>query len=318
VLFVLADRVRYTIGTLELYKHNMGLGMTSTQTTVSVQPFLKWAGGKGQLLEQYERFFPDKQMSCYYEPFVGSGAVFFRLRGRELFQKYCLSDINEELINCYVAVRDQVDDLIAELERHKENHEKNGAEYYYDVRNWDRAPSWLDSANVIRAARMIYLNKTCYNGLWRVNSKGEFNVPMGSYKKPDILNEERLYAASQALQGAELAVQGFQQAVAHAGSDDFVYFDPPYDPLSDTANFTSYSADSFGQEQQELLANTFADLASKGSQIMLSNSDTLYVRRLYASLLLKTLRIERVEARRAINSHAGKRGVISEIVVLNY
>jgi DNA adenine methylase len=169
-------------------------------------PFLKWAGGKGQLLEQYERFFPRDSHRAYYEPFVGSGAVFFHLQERGLFNSYHLWDINAELINCYLAVRDHVDTLITLLAHHRDHHHQNGKEYFYAVRDWDRQPP-EDYSCVTRAARMIYLNKTCYNGLWRVNSRGYFNVPMGRYKNPDILSEERLRAASRALQGVEIGVQ---------------------------------------------------------------------------------------------------------------
>jgi len=288
------------------------------QNITLAQPFLKWAGGKGQLLEQYAPFFPREGMRNYYEPFVGSGAVFFALQGQRLFDHYYLSDLNEELITCYEAVQSDLDAVITELEKHVAEHRADAEKYYYRVRDWDRDPDWTSRPKFIRAARMIYLNKTCYNGLWRVNSQGFFNVPMGTYKNPAILDIERLSAASIALQDVTLAVQDFREAVSHAGPGDFVYFDPPYDPLSDTANFTSYSADSFGQEQQEILACTFAELANRGCKVMLSNSDTDFVRQLYARFRIKTLRIEIVEARRAINSKAGKRGTINEIVVLNY
>jgi DNA adenine methylase len=208
----------------------------------TLQPFLKWAGGKGQLLEQYELFFPTEPMNCYFEPFVGSGAVFFYLRERDLFDSYYLSDVNKELIACYRVIKQNVDGLIAELTHHKKNHEKSGKDYYYHVRAWDRDPNWPDLSDVIHAARMIYLNKTCYNGLWRVNSQGQFNVPVGSYKNPDILNEERLLAAAEALQNVRLSVQDFQQTVSQASSGDFVYFDPPYDPLNNTSNFWAGTA----------------------------------------------------------------------------
>jgi DNA adenine methylase len=274
------------------------------------QPFLKWAGGKGQLLDQYEPYFPQTPMHGYFEPFVGSGAVFFRLRERNLFETYCLADLNPELLTCYCVVRDHVDDLIARLREHKAHHSR---EYYYALRSRDRDPSWPDASPVERAARLIYLNKTCYNGLWRVNQQGFFNVPMGSYANPDIANANRLRAASHALQGIELAVTGFEAVIDQAGSGDFVYFDPPYHPLSKTASFTSYAREDFGEDEQRKLARVFAALDRRGCWVMLSNSDTPFVRELYQSY-----RIETVTARRAINSARSKRGAITEVVVVNY
>jgi len=275
----------------------------------AAQPFLKWAGGKGQLLEQYERFFPAARGGRYFEPFVGSGAVFFHLRRRDLFEEYTLSDANEDLINCFRVVQQDVDALIARLEEHRRAHDKT---HYYAVRALDRDPAWKATPPVERAARMIYLNKTCYNGLWRVNSKGHFNVPMGRYKNPDIANADRLRAASEALRGVRLEVRGFEAVKDAAAPGDFVYFDPPYHPLSATASFTSYAADDFGPDDQRRLAEVFAALDSQGCRVMLSNSDTPFVRDLYPSF-----RIETVCARRAINSASGKRGPVSEVVVLN-
>ncbi len=271
-------------------------------------PFLKWAGGKGQLLEQYAPFFPERA-ETYYEPFVGSGAVFFYLRGRGFARRYCLADSNAELINVYQVVRDAVDRLIELLAEHQARHSRA---YYYEVRNRDRDPAWQDEDPVVRAARMIYLNKTCYNGLWRVNSKGHFNVPMGRYRNPTILDEARLRAASAALRGVEIAVRDFRER-PEAGPPDFVYFDPPYHPLSETANFTGYSADDFDEDDQCDLARVYRELAARGCRLMLSNSDTPLVHRLYADFT-----IEIVQARRAINTRADRRGAISEVVVLNY
>lgn len=286
--------------------------MIPASHNVHAQPFLKWAGGKGQLLDQYEEYFPSKPMRSYYEPFVGSGAVFFYLRPRDLFEHYHLSDVNPELITCYTMIRDQVDQLIDRLAEHKTKHAADAQEYYYFVREMDREKDWVEQPDVVRAARMIYLNKTCYNGLWRVNSKGHFNVPMGRYRNPDILNETRLRAASEALQGVEISVRDFEDVVKLAQSGDFVYFDPPYAPLSATANFTSYSQREFGPDQQRALAATFAALARKGVRAMLSNSDTAFVRDLYAGF-----RMETVTARRAINSAKRKRGTVNEVVVFS-
>ena len=285
--------------------------MTHTRQPILAQPFLKWAGGKGQLLDQYAPYFPASDLRAYFEPFVGSGAVFFHLRGRaQQFTHYHLSDSNAELINCYCAVRDHVDALIARLAAHRDGHSR---EYYYRVRGCDRDPAWGQTPAAERAARMIYLNKTCYNGLWRVNRKGYFNVPIGRYKNPDILREERLRAASCVLQGVTLAPRPFEAVCDHARPGDFVYFDPPYVPLSTTSNFTSYSADSFGADEQRRLAQAFAALDRQGCRVMLSNSDTDLVHELYRSF-----RIEKVAARRLINSKGSRRGMVPEVVVLNY
>lgn len=286
--------------------------MTSPRDIARAQPFLKWAGGKGQLLDQFEPYLPAAPMRGYYEPFVGSGAVFFHLRPRALFERYQLSDVNPELINCYVVIRDEVDALIAHLAEHQAGHRADGKDYYYAVRAWDRQPDWAQRDAVTRAARMIYLNKTCYNGLWRVNSKGHFNVPVGRYTNPAILDEPRLRAASAALQGVDLCVQDFEAVVKQAGPGDFVYFDPPYVPLSDTANFTSYARRAFGAQQQRELRDAFAALAANGARVMLSNSDTPFVRELYAGF-----RVETVTARRNINSAKRKRGRVNEVVVVS-
>jgi DNA adenine methylase len=272
-------------------------------------PFLKWAGGKGQLLKQYEPFFPHSAGNGYYEPFLTSGAVFFHLRPRGLFNSYRLSSSNEDLIACYTAVRDQVDDLLAKLDAHRIKHSRA---HYYNVRNLDRDRDWSRAPLLDRAARMLYLNRTCYNGLWRVNSRGEFNVPMGRYANPDILNEDRLRDAARALQGIELVAEPFEAITTVAGPGDFVYFDPPYLPISPTSNFTSFSAEEFGQAQHRKLAEVFAMLDQQGSRLMLSNSDTALVRELYQGF-----HIETVQARRMINSVKGRRGQISEVLITN-
>ncbi len=284
--------------------------MTDSHDSIQAQPFLKWAGGKGQLLKQYAAFLPSSPLRGYYEPFVGSGAVFFHLRELDLFDQYYVAELNAELINCYRAVRDELEDLIRLLAGYQAQHDRA---HYYAVRALDRDPGWREQPDVVRAARMLYLNKTCYNGLWRVNSHGHFNVPMGRYRNPTILDEDRLRAASLALQGVELAVADFEDVIRLAQRRDFIYLDPPYYPLSKTSNFTSYAPDTFGEYDHRKLALVFAELDRKGCHVMLSNSDTPLVRELYADY-----RQETVTARRAINSAAGKRGPITELVVLNY
>ncbi|MBI2864429.1 MAG: DNA adenine methylase [Chloroflexi bacterium] len=275
---------------------------------VPARPFLKWAGGKQRLLGQYEACFP-ATFDRYVEPFIGGGAVFFHLwnTGR-VPAGALLFDNNPELVDTYAAVRDSVDELIERLRLHKERHDRD---YYYAVRDADRQDH--RPSGVERAARTIYLNKTCYNGLYRVNSEGQFNVPVGSYKNPRILDESHLRTASRALQKANLDVRGFERLLEVGRAGDFIYFDPPYDPVSRTASFTGYTAKRFGDEDQRKLARVFAKLSDRGCWCMLSNSHTPLVLQLY-----REFRIEVVEANRAINSKANGRGRVNEVVVLNY
>lgn len=260
-------------------------------------PVLKWAGGKGRLLAQYGPYFPTSYRR-YYEPFVGSAAVFFHLRPSEAR----LSDTNAELINVYQVVQSRVEELLHHLARHSEHHSK---EYFYEVR------ADVPEDPIRRAARTLYLNRTCYNGLYRVNSRGQFNVPFGRYKRPRILAPERLRAAAEALQGVRLEVAPFESVLGEAKRGDLVYFDPPYQPLSATSSFTAYTRDSFGVPQQQKLAEVFAKLAKKKVQVMLSNSDTPLVRELYADF-----RLVEVRAPRFINSKADRREAIGELLVL--
>lgn len=245
----------------------------------------------------------------YFESFVGGGAVFFHFwnTGRLPEHRY-LFDNNHELVNAYQVVRDDLEALLDRLAVHTERHSK---EYYYQIRELDRRN--VELSDVERAARTIYLNKTCYNGLYRVNRKGQFNVPIGSYKDPKIRDEETLRAASAALQGVCVEVRDFRTIVDLAQADDFFYFDPPYDPLSKTASFTSYTAGNFGDDDQRDLRDVFAQLSDKGCRCMLSNSYTPFVLDLY-----QAFRIETVRANRAISSDPNSRGGIPEVVVLNY
>ncbi|MDN5348529.1 MAG: adenine methylase [Clostridia bacterium] len=265
----------------------------------AARPFLKWAGGKGQLLEQFKPLFP-KQYERYIEPMVGGGAVFFFLQP----EKAILMDLNAELMEVYRVVRDNVEELIADLEKHK-----NEKDYYYAIRNLD--PGKLTP--VERASRLIYLNKTCYNGLYRVNRKNKFNVPFGRYKNPDIVNAQGLRAASRALKKAELLTGDFSLVLEFARPGDFIYFDPPYQPLSATSSFTGYTPGSFDEGEQKRLAGVFKELTRIGSKVMLSNSDTPFVREIYQGF-----RVQTVYAKRAINSRPDRRGSIKELVILNY
>jgi len=273
-------------------------------------PFLKWAGGKTQLLGRLAPMLPER-FGNYAEPFVGSAALFFWLRRNRGDFSSRLMDRNDELVNCYAVVRDQIDRLIPMLMDLQARHCKR---FYYEVRA--QRPETLSESE--RAARLIYLNKTCFNGLYRINSRGQFNVPIGSYKRPHIFDEATLRAASRALSDTVVERADFAAVEEHCRAGDFVYFDPPYHPISRTASFTAYAlgADgraAFGIEEQGRLAETFRNLDRKNCYAMLSNSDSKLVRELY-----RGWRIRIAPARRSINSDATARGAVNEIVVTNY
>ena len=268
---------------------------------VAASPIVKWAGGKSRLCDELCARAPERYRR-YFEPFVGGAALYFRLRPRWAV----LSDSNPDLINMYRCVAWHVEAVIRRLARHRQAH---GEDYYYALRGqWNR-PGEL-AADVDRAAAFIYLNKTCYNGLWRVNSRGEFNVPLGRYDDPTIFDRLQLGAAARVLRRAELATSHFADAVAGAGAGDFVYFDPPYHPLSDTAHFTSYTSSSFGPDDQRELARVARALVRRGCAVLVSNSDTAFIRELY-----RGFRIEVVDCARAINSKASARGPQRELVI---
>ncbi len=265
----------------------------------SPRPFLKWAGGKSKLIEQYTPYFP-KDFKTYYEPFLGGGAVFFHLQPKNAV----LTDINAELINAYRCVRDDLKQLIPLLEKHSLRHSKD---YYYQVR------SQLVTTDIEKAARLIYLNKTCFNGLYRENSKGLFNVPIGKYKNPAICNFNLLASVSAVLQSTQIEVRPFADILEYVKADDFVYFDPPYYPLSPTSNFTAYSRHSFNEPEQIKLKNVFVELAGRGAKVMLSNSNCSFVQELY-----KDFELHEIFASRAINSNVEKRGKITELLITSY
>ena len=275
------------------------------KSTLSPGPFVKWAGGKGQLLRQYESLFPSTFKS-YIEPFVGGGAVLFHLLRADKLKKksVTLIDSNEELVNCYTAVKDDPEKLIRMLCNSKY---KNEEKAYYEIRGERPREQFR------RAARTIYLNKTCYNGLYRVNRKAEFNVPFGRYKNPLICDSANLKAVSAALQNVEIVCGDFGKCLEFAKKGDFIYFDPPYQPLSKTSSFTSYTSNSFGEDEQRRLSEVFKKLDRRGCKVMLSNSHTKLVESLYEGF-----RLETVFAKRAINSKASGRGPINEYVILNY
>ncbi|MCY3567961.1 MAG: DNA adenine methylase [Chloroflexi bacterium] len=271
------------------------------------KPFLKWAGGKTALLPELLKAAP-QQIETYYEPFLGGGALFFALQSEGRFRRAVLSDSNKELVNAYVQVRDNVEGLIRALKVHQRKYREaeDRAEYYYTIRAKKLTCSLGGAAN------LIFMNKTGYNGLYRVNSKGRFNVPHGRYKNPTICDEAGLRAASEALQGVELRVGDFAAGPRLAGAGDLVYFDPPYVPMSETAYFTSYTAKEFGMDEQERLANTAATLAAQGSSVALSNSGHPDVAAMYRS---QVFRLEEVQVRRAINSKAEGRGPVREYLI---
>ena len=275
------------------------------------KPFLKWAGGKGQLLEIIDDFVPS-QFKRYFEPFVGGGAVFFHLLRQGFDGDVYLSDLNSELIIAYETIRDSVDDLIVELQDKKYKAEK---EAFYEIRAWDRESEWQSVDPITRTARLIFLNRTCYNGLYRVNQSGQFNVPFGRYKNPTICDESNLRSVSKALQRATITTSDFAETVKDAIKGDFIYFDPPYQPVSGTAYFTDYTVTGFGIEEQQRLANVFEDLHKRGCFVLESNSSVKLIHGLYSN---PDFQIDIVKAKRAISCDPEGRGEVSEVLIRNY
>jgi DNA adenine methylase len=278
----------------------------------NLQPFLKWAGGKRQLLPVLRQYLPES-FNRYFEPFVGAGALLFDLAPKVAF----INDINSELINLYEIIRDDVHNLIELLTIHAENH-KIYEDYYYKVREWDRSDKINKLTKTERAARILYLNKTCFNGLYRVNSKGQFNVPKGRYKNPNIVNSEVLLAVSKYLNNNNIIITNddfAKKVLAEAEKGDFVYFDPPYYPVSQTSSFTSYASEGFGPDEQKRLRDVFVELSNRGCYVMLSNSYTEFIQDLYKEAGYKPIP---VKAARFINSKATSRGKIDEAVILSY
>lgn len=270
-----------------------------------VMPVLKWVGGKRQLLPELRKRLP-KGITQYVEPFVGGGALFFDR------QPSCaiLNDSNAELINVYCQIRDSLDELIALLEQMQ-----NTPEEFYRIRQQDRDGGLDGLSAVERAARIIYLNKTCYNGLFRVNSHGEFNSPFGYYKNPNIVNKTVLRAVSAYLSNHKLAFKcgDYNTALKSLRKGAFVYFDPPYDPVSSSASFTGYTQSGFDEDEQKRLCEVCKSIDRRGFKFMLSNSDTVRINTLYKDFL-----IEKVVAKRSINSDGNGRGEVMEVIVRNY
>ncbi len=276
-------------------------------------PFVKWAGGKRKLAPLLIETFPenfDPSKHRYFEPFIGGGALMFALGqpgsklivpGKSLF----INDMNPELTNTYEVIRDNVTALIKELELLSK---KINQKTFYEIR------STVPRSKVARAARFIYLNKTCYNGLWRVNSKGEFNVPFGKSKNPSLFVEENLRACSKRLKGSTITNESFEKAVSKARKGDLVYFDPPYIPLSASASFSAYAKEGFGINEQELLAETIGKLNAKGVYVLLSNSDTPMTRKIFR----KSLTLRKVLMSRSISSSGSTRKPVYEVLGMNY
>ena len=271
-------------------------------TKQPLKPFLKWAGGKRRLIAQYQDYFPDFQhINRYFEPFIGGGAIFFHYQP----ETAVLADRNQTLIDVYRAVQEDVDAVIAALKPHH-----NDSDYFYEVRAWDVTQLTLAQ----RAARIIFLNKTCFNGLFRENSKGKFNVPFGRYKNPKICDEERLRSSTTALQNVSLISADFENVVETAVAGDFVYFDPPYAPLTATSSFTQYDKDGFALADQIRLSEIVDALTKLKCKVMLSNSSTPLIYDLYE----RDYRLVEMQARRNINRNGNGRGPVKELLILNY
>lgn len=306
----------------------------SPKLNFSAKPFLKWAGGKGQLLKAFQNFYPrelkEEQIKNYYEPFIGGGAVFFDIAQQYNIQSAFLYDVNEELILTYRVIQQDVHKLIDYLQAYKKKYEKLNEEdqsvFYYDTRvkfnqdmhkiNYSRySEKWIP-----RAAQIIFMNKTCFNGLFRFNLKGEFNVPMGRYKNPKILDEQNLIQTSKLLEIATIKKADFSEVENDIVENSFIYFDPPYRPISKTSSFTSYSKNKFEDKEQIKLAELFQRLHNKGVKQMLSNSDPKNNNPddNFFDDIYKNFQICRIPARRMINSNASKRNAINEIIVTNY
>lgn len=280
----------------------------SKELVSNIKPFLKWAGGKSGLIDCLMQFIP-KDFNSYYEPFLGGGSLFFYLKNQNILnsKKIYINDKNFELINAYKQVKINPKNILNELEILRRNHNKD---YFYKIRNLDRNPNYFYSlSKIFRAARFIYLNKTCFNGLCRYNSKGCFNTPIGSYKNPKIYNEETIFGVNIALKNVKITNNDFEPIALQSKKDDFIYFDPPYYPLNKTSSFVSYT-DNFLENEQIRLYKVFKILDAEGVKVLQSNSNTDFIKELY-----KDFEIIEVRAKRSINCKGNKRGNISELII---
>lgn len=281
--------------------------MISKILVSNIKPFVKWAGGKNGLINSLISFIP-KNFNSYFEPFVGGGALFFYLKNINILnsKKIYLNDKNTELINAYKQIKINPNKLLEELEILKNNHSK---EYFYKIRNLDRDFDFYSLSEVFRAARFIYLNKTCFNGLCRYNAKGNFNTPIGSYKNPKIYDKDLIFSVYDVLKNVSITNKDFEVVSLKAKKGDFVYFDPPYYPLNKTSSFVSYT-DNFSANEQIRLYKLFKMLDCEGIKVLQSNSNTDFIKELY-----KDFEIIEVISKRAINCKGDKRGKITELII---
>ena len=279
-------------------------------SSVTPKPFVKWAGGKRQLIPILNENLP-KSFGTYFEPFLGGGALLFHILTERKGQKCSISDLNSDLVLTYTTIRDRIDELISSLKNHEKNYHKASKSYYYSVRESN------PRSEIEKTSRLLFMNRTCFNGLYRVNSKGKFNVPLGRYTNPNIVNEENLRSVCSILQSSKVAIKcrDFESVLRDAKKGDLVYFDPPYQPVSDTANFTSYTNKSFTYEDLNRLADLCLELDSKGCSVLLSNSDSKDVADMFSS---KSWKIKKINANRSINSNSKKRTGHFELLIKNY
>lgn len=294
-----------------------------------VRPFVKWAGGKASLIPQITKYYPEAlKTGCinkYVEPFVGGGAILLDVLQKYEVKKAYAYDTNQDLVNAYNVIKTNVDDLVKKLKKYEDEYisldMESRKEYYYDVRNeYNSSEIKIGKLSVKRAVEFIFLNRTCFNGLYRVNQSGDFNVPMGKYKNPTICDEENLRNLSELLQNVEIICGDYQDTLELVDNNTFVYFDPPYRPLNITSGFTSYTKEDFDDEDQKQLASYYKKLDSKDAKLMLSNSNPKNVNEedTFFDDIYQGFNINELQANRMINSNATKRGKISELLILNY
>ncbi len=280
------------------------------QILVTPKPFVKWAGGKRQLIPILNQNLP-RSFGTYFEPFLGGGALLFHMLTERNGQKCSISDLNSDLVLSYITIRDRIDSLITSLKSHERNYQKDSKSYYYSVRESNPRSA------IEKTSRLLFLNRTCFNGLYRVNSKGKFNVPLGKYTNPNIVNEDNLRAVSIILQASKVSIncRDFEAVLRDAKKGDLVYFDPPYQPVSNTANFTSYTNKNFSFDDLNRLAELCKNLDAKGCNVLLSNSDSEDVSELFSK---KPWKVSRIQANRSINSDSKKRTGHFELLIKNY
>lgn len=280
------------------------------QILTTPKPFVKWAGGKRQLIPILNQNLP-VSFGTYYEPFLGGGALLFHMLTERNGQKCSISDLNSDLVLAYTTIRDRIDNLITSLKNHEKNYRKDSKFYYYSVRQSN------PRSEIEKTSRLLFLNRTCFNGLYRVNSKGKFNVPLGKYTNPNIVNEENLRSVSSILQSSKVNIKcrDFEAVLRDAKKGDLVYFDPPYQPVSDTANFTSYTNKDFTYDDLSRLAELCKNLDGKGCKVLLSNSDSKQVSDMFSE---KPWTINKIPANRSINSNSQKRTGHFELLIKNY